>query len=164
MKTFDYIVNVLVAIAAIVGTYSFATSSPTAARKAKAMLGVRIEAPAGVKWGDNSGTLVLALRAGCHFCEESMPFYRRLSDLSRNHQTATALLAIFPDKQATVEEIVKKNRLDIQFSPDVSLQSLNVTGTPTLLLVDSRGKVNKAWVGALSQAREDEVLKAIQSR
>jgi len=37
-------------------------------------------------------------------------------------------------------------------------QSLQVGGTPTLLLVDSKGIVQKVWLGKLSEAKEKEVL------
>jgi hypothetical protein len=30
-------------------------------------------------WGEHDQTLVLALRKGCHFCEDSVPFYQRLT-------------------------------------------------------------------------------------
>ena len=37
------------------------------------------------------------------------------------------------------------------------LETLNVTGTPTLLLLDDRGRVKQAWVGELSAQGEKEV-------
>ena len=36
----------------------------------------------GVDWKVNDRTLVLALRKGCHYCEDSMPFYRKLAQLA----------------------------------------------------------------------------------
>jgi hypothetical protein len=32
----------------------------------------------GVDWGKNGRTLVLAISSQCHFCRDSMPFYRKL--------------------------------------------------------------------------------------
>jgi hypothetical protein len=42
-------------------------------------------------WKAHDRTLVLALRSGCHFCEASMPFYRRLAKL--NNPTSSALIS-----------------------------------------------------------------------
>ena len=39
-----------------------------------------------------------------------------------------------------------------------NFQSLQIGGTPTLLLVDSNGVVQKVWLGKLTEAKEQEVL------
>jgi hypothetical protein len=41
---------------------------------------------------------------------------------------------------------------------NLSLADIKVTATPTLLLVDSSGKVKEVWVGKLNPAREKEVI------
>ena len=43
------------------------------------------------------------------------------------------------------------------------LRQLNVTGTPTLLLVNDQGVVTKSWVGQLGAQQEAQVVKAVQS-
>jgi hypothetical protein len=42
------------------------------------------------------------------------------------------------------------------------LDSLKVTGTPTLLLLDSNGRVARAWVGQLTPQGEKEVIAAVE--
>jgi hypothetical protein len=39
-----------------------------------------------------------------------------------------------------------------------NFQSLQIGGTPTLLLVDSNGIVQKVWLGKLSETKEKEVM------
>jgi len=42
------------------------------------------------------------------------------------------------------------------------LDSLQVSGTPTLLLLDAQGRVERAWVGQLTFQREKEVIAAAE--
>lgn len=68
------------------------------------------------------------------------------------------LTIIMPD-QASIEAayLEKASLKSVPHAAGVSLASMNVTGTPTLLLVDATGKVKKEWVGQLSQIEEREV-------
>ncbi len=43
---------------------------------------------------------------------------------------------------------------------DVDFRTLGVRVTPTLLLVDFRGKVLRSWVGLLSPSEEADVVRA----
>jgi regulator of RNase E activity RraA len=42
-----------------------------------------------------------------------------------------------------------------------SLSSVDVDATPTVLVVDAKGKIQKAWVGKLSSERERQVLASL---
>jgi hypothetical protein len=42
-----------------------------------------------------------------------------------------------------------------------SLDTIEVNSTPTLLLVDAQGKVEKAWVGKLDDADQKQVQSAL---
>lgn len=115
--------------------------------------------------GEHQSTLLIAVRKGCHFCEESMPFYRRLVALRDQHQTDTQLVAVFPDSEGEAHGVLKDARLDsIGLAFGVPLSRINVTGTPTLLLVDKRGVVSRAWIGELTPDGEGEVIKALKPR
>ena len=85
-------------------------------------------------------TLLLAVRKGCHFCEESMPFYRRIAALRDQHQIDTQLVAVFPDSEGEARGVLKDAWLDsIGLASGVPLSRINVTGTPTLLWSTSMG-------------------------
>jgi hypothetical protein len=43
----------------------------------------------------------------------------------------------------------------------ISLDSINVDGTPTLLLVNEKGDVTDYWVGKLPPDKEDEVIRKV---
>ncbi len=112
-------------------------------------------------WKAHERTLVLALRNGCHFCEESMPFYRRLAKLEQSNQIGVHLIAVFPDDPAVVRQVVETQQLTIEVVPAFELGQVKVQATPTLMLVDERGRVSKVWMGELPPAEEAEVIAAI---
>jgi hypothetical protein len=94
-----------------------------------------------------------------------MPFYRRLVALRDQHQIDTQLVAVFPDSEGEARGVLKDARLDsVRLASGIPLSRINVTGTPTLLLVDRRGVVSRAWPGELTPDGEGEVLKALNPR
>lgn len=125
-------------------------------------IGSILPVPAGYDWQSNSQTLVLVLRKGCHFCEDSMPFYRRLYGLEKNGAMKANMVAIFPDSAQDAYGILNAQKLPIPSVSEFNLSSLSVSGTPTLILVDRDGKVEKAWVGELDSAGQAGVLSAVE--
>lgn len=117
----------------------------------------------GINWSSHDQTILLVLRDGCPFCEYNMAFYRTLSYLSSRGEVNISLIAVFPDDQAVVHKLLAKEHLTITAIPAVRLQSLRVTATPTILLVNHIGRVTKAWQGALSKTGESEVLHVLSA-
>lgn len=113
------------------------------------------------KWNAHDRTLVLALRSGCHFCEASMPFYRKLAQLEQSNQIGAHLIAVFPDGPAIVRQVVETQQLTIEVLPGTELGQMKVQATPTLMLVDEQGRVSKVWMGELPAAEEADVIAAI---
>ncbi len=65
-------------------------------------------------WNAHDRTLVLALKDGCRFCEESIPFCRKLAELEKSNQLDAHLIAVFPDDPATVRQLVETHRLAVE--------------------------------------------------
>lgn len=122
--------------------------------------GQKVPDIAGYSWSKGP-TLVLALKKGCHFCEESMSFYRRLQALQQAGQLNVQMMAVFPDGPTDVTDIMESQKLSIRAFSAVHLDTLNVSGTPTLILVDQSGRVVKPWIGKQDQAGENDVIRAI---
>lgn len=125
-------------------------------------VGATLPALPGYSWQSNAPSLVLALRKGCHFCEASMPFYRKLYELEKSKAFATEMVAVFPDSAQDTYDVLGTEKLPIPSVSQVNLSSLSVSGTPTLILVNSSGRVQKTWVGQLDSAGEESVLAAIK--
>jgi hypothetical protein len=113
------------------------------------------------KWNAHERTLVLALRSGCHLCEASMPFYRKLAQLEQSNQIGVHLVAVFPDDPAVVRQVVETQQLTLEVLPRFQLGQVKVQATPTLILADEQGRVSKVWMGQLPAAEESEVIAAI---
>ena len=157
----EVVANVIViAFAVVVGTVFLKDRfAPAPSEPATIKAGERLANPAGWDWGAHRRTLVLGLRKGCHFCEDSAPFYQRLVARKQGAENS-AIVAVFPDSADAVKEILQSEGLDVHALTGVPLETLKIAGTPTVLLVDNSGTVLNAWAGVLSPPEELEVMKA----
>jgi hypothetical protein len=116
----------------------------------------------GIKWGESTKSVVLALSDQCHFCSESAPFYRRLTtELAQRGDIR--VIAVFPQQVGDSKQYLSKLGVPISDVRQATLDSLGVRGTPTLMIVDKNGKVQESWVGRLSPDKESEVLSRIKA-
>jgi len=114
-----------------------------------------------VAWSPQSKTLILAMQTGCHFCNESMLFYKRLIEATKDKNIK--LVAVFPssveESRAHLDSLGIKN-LEVKQMPLVAIQ---VRGTPTLILTNSEGEIINFWVGKLPPEEETEVIEKLSS-
>lgn len=111
---------------------------------------------AGVDWQQNHRTLVLALQRGCRYCAQSASFYQRLTQVAPTK--GVKLVAVLPQPPAEGHEYLSSLAVSITDIRQSPLDGLNVSGTPTLILVDDKGLVVASWVGKLPSDKEAEVL------
>lgn len=114
-----------------------------------------------VDWNESRFTVILALSTNCHFCTESAPFYRRLAAKKETSANAFRLFTIFPQEIEAAEDYLKQNKVTPDAVFSLKQTNIDVNGTPTLLLVDSQGIVQKVWVGKLTESAEQEVLASL---
>jgi thioredoxin-related protein len=110
---------------------------------------------------NQSKTLILALQTGCHFCNESAPFYKRLIEAVKDKNVK--LIAVFPtsieESKAHLNELGLTN-LEVRRSP---LENIQVSGTPTLILTNETGEIMDFWLGKLTPDKEAEVINKLSS-
>lgn len=116
----------------------------------------------GHSWISHRKTLVLAIRRGCHFCEASLPFYRKLISLENADKLRAHVIAILPDNRESGSAFLYHEGIQVDGIFDQPLGNLKISGTPTLLLVDSNGRVAQAWVGQLTAEGESDVIAAAE--
>lgn len=109
-------------------------------------------------------SLLLLLKNGCEFCEESMPFYRQLGALAEHNQTNVFIAAVVPDGPTTARVMLKLHNVDVPIFPSISLRQLRIRGTPTLLLINREGVVQRIWIGKLPPNVEGEVISTIKDK
>jgi len=110
----------------------------------------------GVNWKENGRTLLMVLQKGCVYCEASAPFYRKLHDERKGEQPR--MLAVIPGEQADSAHYLSERGIPSDRVINASLADVNVSGTPTLLLIDQAGHVLRVWVGKLDENRERDVM------
>ena len=124
------------------------------------VIGSKVNLP-DMAWSPQSKTLILAMQTGCHFCNESMPFYKRLIEATKDKNIK--LVAVFPtsveDSTAHLDSLGIKN-LEVKQMP---LTNIQVRGTPTLILTNSDGEILNFWVGKLPPEKEAEVIDKLSS-
>ena len=109
----------------------------------------------GVDWAKNRRTLVLALSTQCHFCTESAPFFQRIQ---KERARDLKLLAVLPQSITEGHRYLEGEGVKVDDVRQAELSSIGVNGTPTLLLVDSKGAVSQVWQGKLQPEQEGGVL------
>jgi hypothetical protein len=107
--------------------------------------------------------LVIAVAPNCHFCNESMAFYKQLVEQRDSAKSSVKVVAAVASPDARADEQSKMSASGVK--PDAVVQldfrQLKVPGTPTVLLVDGNGKVLSVWMGKLDARGEREVLQSL---
>jgi len=111
-----------------------------------------------IDFNKNGQTLILVLSSHCHFCTESAPFFRQLSEKSGK---GFKIVAVLPQSVAEAQDYLKREGVHVDQLKQISLDTLGVAGTPTMLLLDKRGTVMESWVGILNPEAQRQALKAI---
>jgi thioredoxin-related protein len=116
--------------------------------------GTKISLP-GVDFARNDRTLLMALSTTCHFCSESAEFYKTIA---KERSNTTRLVAVLPQPVADGRNYLDKLGVSVDEVIQAQLSTIQVKGTPTLILIDHNGGVIDYWVGKLSDTKEPEVI------
>jgi thioredoxin-related protein len=109
-----------------------------------------------VNWQATGRNLVFAISTTCHFCTESAPFYRKLVEQCKQQHVHT--VAVLPQSPAEAQAYLSGEGVTVDEIRQSPLSDLDVSGTPTLVLVDHAGIVKDVWVGKLPSTKEKEVV------
>jgi hypothetical protein len=100
MKTrIEFVANVVVILLAVVIGIVFIKDrfAPSSTESTEVKAGDKLAKIEGWDWSGHDQTLILVLKKGCHFCEDSAPFYQRLVAQQKQSGTRAAIVAVFPD-------------------------------------------------------------------
>ncbi|HEX2642897.1 MAG TPA: hypothetical protein VHU81_07880 [Thermoanaerobaculia bacterium] len=152
------IVVCIIASVVLVRNYFFTPrpqGGPPAVEKGTTLPALQAALPAGTQ-----SALVLAVSPTCHFCTDSIPFYKRLVDERNQKGSPVKVVVAVPATEAKDQEA--KMFADAGVQPDavvpVSFTDIKVSGTPTILHVDNQGKVLGVWVGKQDESGEKKIL------
>jgi hypothetical protein len=117
----------------------------------------------GVALDKSHPALVFAISSRCHFCIESAEFYREVTTLRQQHSIKSQIVMAFPQNAGESKEFLDRYKIQPDKIVTEPLEELGVTGTPTLLLVGTNGKVEREWIGRLSPEQREDVLREIKN-
>ena len=115
----------------------------------------KIQLP-GVDWSKNEQTLVMAISSTCHFCTESAAFYRDIRARTHVHT-----VAVLPQSINEGRDYLSNLGVQVDEVLQAPLSSIDVNGTPTLMLVGRDGTIIRTWIGKLPPESEKEVLLSV---
>lgn len=116
----------------------------------------------GAPFSSSRGSIVLIVRSTCVFCTESMEFYRRLS--SKRTAAGVQIIAVAPESLGSLQRYLGNHAFEVDHLRELPKSGYKVSATPTMILVDSNGKVMKSFQGKLSTEQEDEILKGLEPK
>lgn len=101
-------------------------------------------------------SVILVLQTTCSFCNASMPFYKRLVDRSKGKDIN--YVAVFPESTEEGSSHLSKYGIIGMIVSQAEIETLRVSGTPTLIITNDQGIIEKVWIGRLSPQQELEVF------
>lgn len=72
------------------------------------------------------------------------------------------VVAVLPQPAAESESFLSGEGVQVDQVKQVPPGSIGVRGTPTMLLVDSKGVVTRVWTGKVQDAEQDNVLAVLK--
>jgi len=162
VKYLDRIANVAIIVAVVVFLVvvfrgDFALHHPqqqSMQAASRNLVGTTVSLP-GAQLPRGRDSLLLVVSTQCHFCRESLPFYRELAAKSRGRLN---LIAVLPQSQNEARKFLSDAGVQVDQVITATPGALGVRGTPTVLLVDGSGKVQHAWIGRLDDSGQKNLL------
>lgn len=161
VKHLDRIANIAVIVAVVVflalvvrGDFAWHRIPQTAQAPSQNLIGTTVSLP-GVQFPKDRSSLLLVVSTQCHFCKDSLPFYK---DLTAKSHGRLNVVAVLPQPQAEAQKFLQDAGVEANQVVTATPDTLGVRGTPTVLLVDSSGKVKHEWVGRLDQSGQKDLL------
>jgi peroxiredoxin len=165
----DKLANVCIIVAAVFVSVSYArawfiTPPPPVAGASRPSYAVGESVPVlgGVSYEAAGRSLVFFVNSGCHFCTASMPFYQSLVQRRNELKAPVQFVGASIEKETELRKYLDSHGVTLDRLATLgSRTDYKLALTPTLLLLDKTGKVQRMWTGALDQKQEQELLTAL---
>ena len=107
-------------------------------------------------WSKSGKNVLLVLSKGCKYCAESAGFYKQL--IRQTQDKNVKVTAVLPQTKEEAETYLNELGISGIEIKQSSLDSLNVGGTPTIIVADDKGEISDVWMGKLPPEKETEVI------
>jgi thioredoxin-related protein len=112
----------------------------------------------GVSWAKNRKTMLLVFSPDCHFCNESLPFYQKLTAEAAKHKNVH-IIGVSPEGEEESKKFLLDHTVSVEDVKRSPLKSIGLVATPTLVLVDEAGVATDILMGQLPPDAEAKVMK-----
>ncbi len=92
------------------------------------------------------------------FCTESAPIFQQLSQKSGK---TFKIVAVLPESVSASHQYLEGHGAHVDQIKQMPLDKIGVTGTPSMLLIDSSGRVKQTWFGKLPADEQAQALTSI---
>lgn len=155
----------IAAILLIVVWRSFVKSSPEVPQKLTAnvyKVGDAFDLPVDVSFQDAPMTVMLVLESQCHFCEESLPFWKRLARKRASLKDRFRIVGLSMNPVEIGRAYLEESGLAVDAVERYPLERLDrLSGTPTVWVIDRSKRVLGVWSGKLDARQEAAVEKLV---
>jgi hypothetical protein len=107
-------------------------------------------------WSKSNKNVLLALQMGCRFCSESAGFYKNLIEQTNGNDVK--IVAVLPQEKDEADKYMDDLGISGIEVRQSLLDSLLVSGTPTIIVANNKGEITDVWFGKLSPQEENEIL------
>lgn len=136
----------------------FFPGAPELPQRKSPVVGQQV-ADVGINWAENQRNILLVLQKGCKYCTESAGFYKRLIEQTKDKNIKVT--ALLPQSKEEAGQYINELGLSGIEVRQSQLDSLNVGGTPTIIVTDNQGVISDTWMGKLPPDIESEVIKKL---
>ena len=124
------------------------------------LVGREVKLP-GANWQSAPVSVLLQISSTCHYCNESMPFYRQLMAARQSSAAKVPVIVASADAVAVMQQHLVEQQLSVDKVLHSRLAGFG-TVTPTVYIVDSKGMVQRVFVGELDSSGQRELLSIVQ--
>jgi hypothetical protein len=115
----------------------------------------------GADWQSAPVSVLLQISSTCHFCNESMPFYRQLMAARQAGSVKVPVIVASADAVGVMRKHLEDQQVVVDKVLHSRLEAFPMV-TPTVYIVDSRGVVKRAFIGKLDSAGEKQLLSIVK--
>ena len=134
------------------------SSSSSNGEESRQLVGTTLSIP-GARWNTPAAhNLVVAVSSRCKYCRQSAPFYRSLSQLHLVQPERFQFIVVSGDKPEELSQFLSTNAIAPDQAVTASLKGLGIRSTPTIVVADSRGRVQSSFIGSLSSEQERSLM------
>lgn len=135
-------------------------SEPDNESSAPNLVGRVVKLP-GADWQSAPVSVLLQISSTCHYCNESMPFYRQMMAARQAAPAKVPVIVASADAVGVMQQHLADQQVNVDKVLHSRLEGFG-TLTPTVYIVDSKGMVRRVFVGELDASGQKELLSIVQ--